>query len=103
MGPALHPAIRHDVDPVAQRIDDFRKLVECGARAVSLPTAVVRNDDAGAAYIGGSFRIFHAHDALQAELPDPKFYHLGKIAIQDLAILSGQNWFFRRRVLERFV
>jgi hypothetical protein len=36
MGPALHPAIRHDVDPVAQRIDDFRKLVECGARDGSL-------------------------------------------------------------------
>jgi hypothetical protein len=38
---ALHSAIHNNVDAVADRIDDFRKLFKGGARAVELPTTMV--------------------------------------------------------------
>jgi hypothetical protein len=38
---ALHPAIHNNVDAVADRIDDFRKLFKGGAGAVELPTTMI--------------------------------------------------------------
>ena len=65
MGPALNPAIPHDIDPFAYGVDDFRKLVERCPRAVQLPPTVVRNDDAGAVDIDGSSGILDRHDTAE--------------------------------------
>ena len=68
---ALDAAVHDHVDPIADGIDDFGQLIERRARAVELPAAVVGQDDAGAADLGGALGVGHRHDALQAELAVP--------------------------------
>ena len=79
MRAALYAAVHDDVDPVPDRVHDLRQLVERTARAVQLASAVIGNDDAGAAYVDGAFRVLDRHDAFQAELPVPEFHHFGDV------------------------
>src|SRR3954471_24791296 len=71
MGSALNPAVHDDVDLVADSIDDFRQLIERGARTVELPAAMIGQYDTSAADLNGAFGIGHRHDAFKAELSVP--------------------------------
>ena len=62
--------------PVANRIDDLAELVERRPRPVELAAAMITEDHALTADIGGMFGVLDGHDALEAERPAPFGDHL---------------------------
>ena len=64
VGAAADAAVHEDLDPVADRLDDLGQHVERGRDAVELAAAVVGDDDAGGAVLGGEPRVLGGVDAL---------------------------------------
>src|SRR5262245_46068595 len=79
MRSALDAAIHHDVDPIADGVDDLGELIERGPRAVELAAAVIGQHDAGAADLGGAPGVSNRHHALETEFAIPDLDHLGYV------------------------
>src|SRR2546430_4120142 len=76
---ALDSSVHDHVDAIPDRIHDFSQLIECRARAVELPPAMIGQHDAGAAYLTCAFRICHRHNSLQTKLTVPQLNHFGHV------------------------
>src|SRR5579883_3043806 len=63
VGVAAHAAVEHDGQPVAERGVNGRQDVERGRRLVELAAAMVRDDDAVDADLGGAQGVGRMHDA----------------------------------------
>ena len=58
--PRLIPLSQQHLEPVSDRVDDRRQRLERRHHAVELAPAVVRDDDAGRAVLGGQHRVLRA-------------------------------------------
>src|SRR6185437_10347336 len=81
MASSPNAAVHHHVDLVANGVDNFSELIECCARTIQLPSAVVGQDDAGTANVDRTFGVGNQHHALQAKLPLPSLDHFGHVGL----------------------
>ena len=79
MCPALDSPVHHHIYPTAHCIDDFSQLIECGARAIQLPTAVIGQDDSTAADVESVFGVGQRHDPFDAKLAVPQRDHFSNV------------------------
>jgi hypothetical protein len=102
---AAHAAVHQHFEPVADGIGDARQGGDAGGDAVELAAAVVGDDDAVDAGLGGFARVLDVEDALQHDPAWPVLAHPGQVlpghARVELAVHPGLEFGQAARVGHR--
>src|SRR6188508_2497140 len=91
VGPAAHASIHEDLRSIAHSLDDFGKRFERCDRAVELPPAVVRDDDAGCAVVARENRILGSYEALHDHRHLPALSELGHVVPLEPRLEQGER------------